>query len=245
MRMPLTILTVALVVVSSVAGYPPNPAPTPIADALGWYSVWFMSDRNAPGRRTCRGEFRAGLYSFRCDPLAVVVSATVEDSGRCSIGNMRPSVEQDDGLRVNTLPHLVPQGKANVPRPGECGELPTTEGKFEFTVTSRLRDIDGRLTEAARAAAIAFMIRARDRRATLRLPKVRTGDPFFHVYCEYDGVLDAVMEFVIRNGQVDDFPHWTYDRPHRNIPPGATRRLGEPGLWSGISRPEERGGSPR
>ncbi len=231
---------IVLLAAAAVADDLPQRPPMLVADALGWYSIWMTTDGTHMARQACRGELRTGIYSFRCDPIGVVVSATADDFGRCLIGNLRPSVEPDDGLRVNLLPHLVLRGRTTLPLPAKCGELPTSEGRFEFTVTPRLRNVDKPLTDAVRVAAIAFMRRARDWRAVLRLPAVRTGDPFAHVYCLYDGVLEAVMEFSIRSGQVADFPHFTYDVPHKNMPLGAERRLAEPGLWSGVSLPEER-----
>ena len=87
---------------------------------------------------------------------------------------------------------------------------------------------------------MAYVKRGGDRLCVLHFPKVRVGDPFVHVYEVCQGDLDEVMEFMIRNGRVDDFAHWHYDPPHKNLPPGAKRRLEEPGLWSGASRPEER-----
>ena len=235
----------AMLISSFVAASPqtnnvPERAATPVSDALGWYSVWFVMEKNTPAGQTCRGELRAGLYSFRCDPLAVVVSARVEDSGRCSIVNMRPSVSPEDGLRVNTLSNLVPQRKASVPRPSECSELPTTEGPLQITITPQLREIDDHLTKSARAAALAFIRMGGDSRCTLDFPKVRIGDPFFHVYSECEGVLDNVMEFVITPERVADYPHWTYDRARKDLPPGTGQRLKKPNLWSGVSRPDER-----
>src|SRR5205085_11090237 len=94
--------------------------------------------------------------------------------------------------------------------------------------------------KTARDAALAYNKRGGDRPCVLRFPIIKTGDPFFHVYQECQGALDSVWEFTIRSGQVADFPHWTYDRPHRNLPSGSTWRRRRKDLWLGVSRPEER-----
>jgi hypothetical protein len=245
MRLLLAMLIPAIVANPLQVNDAPKRAETPIADALDWYTTWFVSGQSARDRQTCHGEFRAGLYSFRCDPLAVVVSAKVEDSGRCSVVAMRPGVSQDDGLQVNTLSNLVPPREGSMPRPRDCGELPTAEGPFELSIIFRPREIDNRLTSASRAAALAFIKLGGDDPCVLHFPKVRRGDPFAHVYSECEGTLDNVMEFTIANGKVADFPHWTYDRAHKNLPPGAGRRLGMPDFWSGVSHPNERKETPR
>jgi len=55
-----------------------NRTTTPVADALDWYSVWEASNPGTPTIQTCRGELRANRFSFRCDPLGMVVGASVE-----------------------------------------------------------------------------------------------------------------------------------------------------------------------
>jgi len=237
----MTILISALAALPLRPDDPPKTAATLVADALGWYSTWFGLDQTTLKPQTCRGEFRAELYSFRCDPLGAVVFANVEDSGRCLIGSMSPSASPDAGLHVNTLSNLAPPPETKAVQPRDCGELPTADGRFEITVTPRLRGADDHLTKAAREAALAYVKRARDRRpCAIHFPRVRAGDPFAHVYTLCQGDLDNVMEFMIRHGQTDDFPHWVYDRPKKNLPPGAKRRLEDPELWSGTSNPEQR-----
>jgi hypothetical protein len=244
MRIPLALaILIASLVAAPVQANDAKPAATPVANALDWYSTRFGSDQNMLGCQTCQGEFRATLYSFRCDPLAAVVSADFDDSARCSIVSTRPSIGPEAGLHANTLSnlaHLMPPVKTNVARPRDSGELPLTEGAFELTITSRSREIDNGLTKAARVVALAYVKLGGDRPCVLYFPKVRFGDPFVHVYEVCQGDLDEVMEFMIRHGRVDDFAQWTYDRPHKNLPPGAKRRLEDPELWSGASRPEER-----
>lgn len=217
---------------------------TPIADALDWYSLWFGSGPGSPGSpatQTCRGELRGSSYSFRCDPLSVVVAAVRNEAGHCSITSMRPSVGAEDGVRVQTLDHLVPPG---VPRrkgaaPEKCGELPVKEGRFDITVTPHPRPVNSTLTRAAREAAIAYSKKSGDRGCLLRFPNVKTGDPFFHVYEECQGTLDQIWEFTIEDGRVADYAHWFYNRK-RGFPKGVEWRRDRPDLWFEVSRPEER-----
>lgn len=219
-----------------------NRTTTPVADALDWYSVWFGSNPGTtPVAQTCRGELRESSYSFRCDPLSVVVAVVVNAGGHCSITSMRPSGSPDDGLRVQTLEHLVPPG---VPRkkggvPQDCGELPVRDGNFEIAVTPHSRPVNSTLTSAARDAALAYNKRSGDQSCLLRFPNAKTGDPFFHVYEECRGVLDDIWEFTIQDGHVADYAHWYYDR-RRGYPTGVESRRKETDLWSGVSRPEER-----
>jgi len=219
-----------------------NQATTPVADALDWYSVWFGSNPDGtPGPQTCRGEFRGPSYSFRCDPLSVVVGVTANEEGRCSIAFMRPSVGPGDGLRVQTLEQLVAPG---VPRrkgaaPQYCGELPVKEGTFQIVVAPHPRSVNGVLTNAARSAALAYNKAAGDRPCLLRFPNVKTGDPFVHVYQECQGVLDVIWHFPISDGQVADSADFYYS-PKRGLPPGVEGRRNRADLWFAVSRPEER-----
>jgi hypothetical protein len=224
-----------------------NGTTTPVADALDWYSVWFGSNANTmSGTQTCRGELRGSSYSFRCDPLSMVIAAVVNEGGHCSITSMRPSASPDDGLRVQTLEDLVPPG---VPRkkggvPQDCGELPVKEGGFQIVVTRHSRPVNSSLTSAARDAALAYNKRSGDQACLLRFPNVKTGDPFFHVYEECQGVLDDIWEFTIHDGHVADYAHWYYDRK-RGYPPGVEWRRNQADLWFAVSRPEERSRSAR
>ncbi len=126
-----------------------------VADALDWYSTWFgpMPPAGA-ALQTCRGELKANLYRFRCDPLSAVVDAVTDGSGQCSIVSMRPAISPNDGLRVQTLENLVPP---NVPRrkgpaPKDCGELPASAGSFELKIMPRARIASEALSNDARTA---------------------------------------------------------------------------------------------
>jgi hypothetical protein len=219
-----------------------NQTTTLVADALDWYSVWFGSSPDGtPGAQTCRGELRGHSYSFRCDPLSVVVGVTANEEGRCSIMFMRPSVGPDDGLHVQTLEHLVPPG---IPRkkgatPQYCGELPVKEGSFEIVIMPRARPVNSALTNTARDVALAYNKAAGDRPCLLRFPNVKNGDPFVHVYQECQGVLDVIWQFPISDGQVADSADFYYS-PRRGLPPGVEWRRNQADLWFAVSRPEER-----
>jgi hypothetical protein len=242
MRVLLAIMTLGLSLVPLRADDVGNRTTTPVADALDWYSVWFGSNPGTtPGAQTCRGELRGSLYSIRCDPLSVAVAVVVNERGHCSITSMRPSISPDDGLRVQTLEHLVPPG---VPRkkggePQDCGDLPLKEGRFQLVITPRSRPVNSALTTAARDAALAYSKASGGRPCLLRSPNIRTGDPFFHIYVECQEVLDTIWEFRIEDGQVADSAHWYYSRK-RAFPSGFEWRRNQADLWSGVSRPEER-----
>jgi hypothetical protein len=239
MRLILMPLCVALLFLTpSRADDAVAPRTTLVADALDWYSIWGTATSAQAGTQTCRGELRDNAYSFRCDPLGVVVELVVDDSGRCSIVSMRPTVDPNDGLHVNTLAHIVPP-RQKATAPTDCGELPVNKGPFSITITPRPREVNSALTRSARDAALASDKAGGGSQCVFHFPYVKTGDPFFHVYEECRGVLDDVLEFTIRNGRPADFPHWTYQGPN-SLPLGAGSRLGRVDLWFGESRPEER-----
>lgn len=219
-----------------------------VADALDWYSVWFASAPPTQATlQTCRGELRSNSYEFRCDPLSVVVDVITDPSGHCEITNMRPAISPDDGLRALTLEHLIPPGipirKGAAPR--DCGELPVTNGAFQLTVMPRARPVSGELSRNARSAALDYNARGGDNRCLLHFPKVKMGDPFFHVYEECQGTLDTVWEFGIIRGQVQDYAAWYYTLRKRDLPPGIKWRRNTSELWFGTSRPEDRAGPER
>jgi hypothetical protein len=230
-----------------------NRTTTPVADALDWYSLW-QTNAAMPSVQTCRGEHRESQYSFRCDPLGVVVSVSVGDTGYCSIAGMRPSFGPSAGLRVLKGPFPTPRfpvstgvlaepsgtGTTKPADPRDCGELPLKEGTFEIAVTVRSRQVNKVLSVSARDAALKYFQLADIPPCLLRFPNVKTGDPFFHVYEECQGVLEAVWEFTIEDGQVADFAQWTYTPKRTGLPAGAELRRNRPELWFGVSRPEER-----
>ncbi len=219
-----------------------------VADAVDWYSTWWSAAPPAGATmQSCRGELKANLYRFRCDPLSTVVDAVTDSAGHCSIVSMRPAISPEDGLRVQTLETLVP---SSVPRkkgsaPQDCGELPVNDGTFELKVMPHVRPVSDTLSNSARSGALHYNAQGGDDFCTLRFPKVKTGDPFFHVYEECGGALSAVWEFTINRGQVADFPHWTYTRRKGDLPPGVDWRRDLTDLWFAVSKPEERKDSKR
>lgn len=234
------LMGVLLALVLATPSYPGEPASTVVADALDWYSVWEVGNGHALGVQTCRGELRGPIYKFRCDPLSVVVDVLVDDAGRCSIISMSRSVFPQEGLRVLTLgppSESAPGWVQGLGVPADsgprkrrtCGELPLSEGTFTIAVTPRSRDVSNELTIRARDAAVAYHKRAGATACVLRFPKVRTGDPFFHVYERCNGAIQAVWEFPIRYGVPAESAHWICDRRH--LPRGAERRWNETDLW--------------
>lgn len=214
-----------------------------VADALDWYSTWWSpAPPTGATLQTCRGELKANLYRFRCDPLSTVVDAVTDSAGHCSIVSMRPAISPEDGLHVQTLENLVPSG---VPRrkgaaPQDCGELPINGGTFELKVMPHVRPVNETLSNSARSAALHYNTQGGDDLCLLRFPKVKAGDPFFHVYAECGGTLSAVWEFTINRGQVADFPHWSYTRRKGDLPPGVEWRRNSSHLWFATSSPDDR-----
>lgn len=219
---------------------------TLVANALDWYSIWQGDSHGEPMTQTCHGELRSGLFRFRCDPLSVVLDVSVDDRGRCLITFMRPARDPGDGLRVQTFVPPIPigmrprSGGELPPRKDTCGELPVQAGAFEIEVKPLVRQIDRVLSAKARGAAFAYNKSGGDSPCTLRLPKIRAGDPFFHVYEDCDGRIDNVWEFTIDDGEPSDFPHWSYSQEKHDLPAGSQRRSDDPDFWLEVSRPQQR-----
>lgn len=203
---------------------------TLIGAALSWYNLWWGSGANEVHVQTCEGEFRANLYSFRCDPLSVVVDVAVEKSGECSIIFMRPSRSPQDGLRVQTMSHILRPSGAKSVLIQRCGELPVQSGHFKILVVPILGAFSDSLTGAAREAAFKYRGMMGDN-CSMHIPRVRTGDPFVHVYEECKDSYTSVLEFTIRQGVVSESPHWTYTQKRTGLPVGFERRRSQIELW--------------
>jgi hypothetical protein len=246
--MQLIVLSAACLVAPSPAG---DVAATMVADALDWYAQWGRKDWGPLGVQTCRGELRDDGYTFRCDPVAVVVNVSVDDSGNCIIRNIRASISAADGLlRPGPIipapgfrgpdaprPIQVPgRPKLTPTKPLRCGELPLTAGTFSIKVTPRGRRGTSRaLTERAWNVASSYWSQAGvspAERCIFYCPNVKEGDPFFHLYQVCDGRVDAIWEFEIGNGVVADYARWTYERRGAaDYPPD--RRLKQDDFWFG------------
>lgn len=213
--------------------------PSPVADALDWYSVWWGSGSTTTSLQTCSGEFRSNIYSFRCDPLSVVVEVVKSEMGSFSIVAMRPAVSGEDGLRVHTLAHLFPPRPINTNHPQRFGELPGKEGVFEITIMPRSRPVNSALTRSARLVALQLKSGIGDSSCGLRIPLVKLGDPFFHVYEECKEIIRSVWEFNVSDGQIERIPHWSYTEKRGGVPSGSELRRFQTDLWLGLESPSE------
>lgn len=191
-----------------------------VADALNWYHLWGTDQERPLTAQRCSGEFRNPHYVLRCDPLGVVAEVLIEKSG-CSIIFMGPPRTPWDGTRASVSDERSSSKFT-------CGELPTTDGAFRFTVTPRTRPVDEELSRAARKAAVRFLAGSE---GDLYFPRVRRGDPFFHVYLAQRGVVSEVLEFRIAGSAVAEFPHWTCTSRKKDLPRGSDRRLRDSSYW--------------
>lgn len=215
-----------------------------VADALDWYATWMGAEPPAGAAvQTCRGELKGTSYQFRCEPLFVAVGAITDSAGYCSIVSMMAATGEDHEVRVPRADHLIPPGvpirKGVAPR--DCGELPISDGAFEFKVMPNgLRPVSDELSDRARRAALAYYARRGNDLCLLRFPKVKPGDPFVHVYVECNGALNVVWEFTVERGQVADFAHWSFTRRRGGLPPGFEWRWKSNELWFATSSPADR-----
>jgi hypothetical protein len=169
--------------------------------------------------------------------LGVVVQLILEPSGRCSIVAMSQAVNSEDGRSV-TRPLFGPSPDPQ-PAPHDCGELPLKRGLFQILVRPRRREVDSALTTNAYAAALAYEKDSVGPPCALRFPKVKTGDPFFHVYKTCGGLLSGVDEFQNKGGKPANSPHWTYLGP-KSLPRGTELRLRRQELWFAEFTSEQR-----
>jgi hypothetical protein len=205
---------------------------TIVADAIEWYSIWWMSETRGPAMQTCRGEHRGNVYSLRCDPIGLVMNMEEDREGRCRAQFVGPSTSPSDGLRVIS-PASQKDGDDRIALSRGCGEIPSTEGAFEFSLRPSARTPDRQLSLSVQRAAIRYFRESYAAKCLVRYPKVRSGDPFAHVYLECDGTLDSVWEFAIFGGKVSEFAHWTYTMRKGGFPAGAESRVRRPELWLG------------
>lgn len=185
-----------------------------------------MAPESSVRTQDCRGERKGRLFRLRCEPLAALIDGDMDDSGDCSILFMQPSFSKED-WRI-TVPSVV------APRSGysECGTIPPREGVFSITVDLSSRTVNQALTLQARDSAVEYYKGGvYGKQCRLHFPKVSTGDPFFHVYVECNGVLEVVAEFPIRSGRAASYSHWDYTRRRGSLPYGAEKRLANSDLW--------------
>jgi len=114
--------------------------------------------------------------------------------------------------------------------PFGCEGLPESDGDFTIRVAPLSSEADLELSRRAESAAWRYL-RVWPKRCEAFFPLIRRGDPFFHVYVRCEGVVEAVLEFRIVNGQPAEFSHWDYTRKGANLPEGAGARLGVSSLW--------------
>jgi hypothetical protein len=202
-----------------------------LADALDWYAVWGSTNELRQTTQVCRGENQGGIYALRCEPMSVVIAASFDNSGRCSINNMRTSAYPEDGF------HVMGGRVDTSSQRRKCGELPLANGTFRITIKPHHREIDESLTARARDSALAYVHRTSMRVCTVYFPKVKEGDPFFDIYEQCDGMLESIREFTIQDGEVATSPHWTYTRKGDTLQVGAGWRLNRPDLWFDRYRP--------
>jgi hypothetical protein len=232
------------------------PSQTVLADALDWYSVWFAPMKKPLDPQTCQGELLDSKAIVRCDPLNAVIRIESNESGPCVITYVDPGISPEDGTRLlqpslpqrrggNTSPKpevtfIGPDGTAkpfelslnpsSLP-PVDCYELPKNQRFLRFVLTPRARSFDEQLSARAREAVLSFAKQGGANSCTFRYPRVKSGDPFIHVYEECADKLEEIIEFRVNGRQVLDHPYRFYDAPFRTVPAGVEWRVKAPELW--------------
>ncbi len=211
----------------------PSDASTMIARALSWYGRWHTADETF-GTQRCSGKRSGDSLVFSCFPLDVIVSVGFDADRECYIRFMRHGGGIPDHGAIGA--HGSPITRRH------CDGLPDSEGDFELDVEATIGENDLDLTRKAHAAALRYL-RFWPGEGVAFFPKVRSGDPFFHVYLVREGSLEVVLEFRIVGGHPEDFSHWDYKRKGGGLPEGSVKRLAKPQLWlssgsvgSGIDR---------
>lgn len=230
MRIPAQLcLIILLTYFSGMSRVLASTTTTFVADALDWYSIWMAPQDTKPTPQVCEGERRHRRFTFRCDPLGVVVQGGIDANGSCSISVMRYARRRPDGVRIT--PGLYHDTRRMILSEETCGELPIDDGRFTMVISPRVRTGDRSLSREAKQRAAGYFKRRFDKRCIFRFPLVRRGDPFFHVYIECLGRLDAVAEFPIVNGVPASYEHWYYTRDRGGMPEGSDARRIRHELW--------------
>lgn len=211
-----------------------------LAHSLGWYSKWWNEAAERSVER-CAGIRRGNRIVVLCNPLAVRIDIEIGRNGVCNISSFRETNESFDGI-VQELVRSSP-GAAADPGRRNCLGLDSELSPKTFQVPEIERTTDDSLGALLRKQVMAWLSRsgwltARYAQAcSIYLPRVNTGDPLFHVYVMCKGQVSEVWEFAAgEETQIADFPHWTYTES-RGLPVGASERILNPRLWSGILRP--------
>jgi hypothetical protein len=113
--------------------------------------------------------------------------------------------------------------------------LPDSDGDFTLESKATRGEVDPDLTRRAHAAAKRY-VRSWPEECMAYFPRVRSGDPFFHVYLVRGGILDVVLQFNIIRGGPEDFSHWDYTKRRGGFPQGSVNRLSSPDLWFSVER---------
>jgi hypothetical protein len=208
----LVTVTLAAMILKPGTGHVPKR--TMLGDAIGWYQLWLAPAVTPAEKQTCRGMLDGGVWTLQCNPIGAVVSGEIGESGECTITNIHHRVFPAEGLTMYGF-----HGRPTT-QPHQCPELPSRDGRFQVTLVPSRREYDEELTLSARDTAIASFRNQQFGQCRIYFPRVKRGDPFFHVYKACNGAVDEVYEFTIQDGRPATFAHWTYSATGKSIPRG-------------------------
>lgn len=196
--------------------------------SLRWYHRWKapVEDDVSTDYR-CRGlEFSDGERNIYCSPGSVQI--LLADSLACETLAVRAvlqgSTDVEGALSVaRTLKATIGE---SVSREVSARISASVVEQYETDIQASARFMQG-----VREWTDWHSRRHKSGRGILLFPLISAEDPFFHVYEIRDGDVTTVYEFAVDCGVVAQSPHWTYDVPHRSLPPGAQFRANDKSRW--------------
>lgn len=195
-------------------------------NALAWFLFWNTSEPVTNAGAACQASI-VGREKVQFDCAEEIVVAEIGFIGAdCVIRFMRRAFSDEVSTQAE------PIADQELSRMNGC--IGQTANTRTFRATVRIRPSqgwNGHLSQDARDKAISYSKRTGLNGCTLHIPKIYSGDPFFHVYRVCSGTIDSVWEFPIVGEIAATYAHWTYTRQRENLPPGAVRRLQNTSLW--------------
>jgi hypothetical protein len=198
--------------------------------ALGWHYRWNAPLAEGVSEVWCRGECDEGSrYYLYCEPGPVSISFRSEQDGRFPSVQYVGRASDDYSIALRSHRELREPGVTDVEEIGFRLSVSSFD-RYAIDPALSTKYMDVVLPEVE---AYVTAILRQDPAMSLKalFPLVRNGDPRYHVYILEADKIHSVFEFTVTSGEVADFPHWTYDRPHKNIPRVASSAAKDESRW--------------
>ena len=198
--------------------------------ALGWYYRWKAPLAEGVSDISCRGECDEGSrYYLYCEPGPVGISFRSEKDGKFPSVQYVGRASDDYSIALRSHRELREPGVTDVE---EIGFRLSVSSFDRYAINPALSTkYMAVVLPEVEAYVTAILRRDPARSLTALFPLVRNGDPRYHVYILEADKIRWVFEFTVTSGEVADFPHWTYDQLHKNIPRVASSAAKDESRW--------------